>query len=509
MDGDRVWVRGEVTGVPERAKEAVFETKGREEREEGAGERSTVAAAASFLSAVLPSQLRHRSVSSQPRPMTKVARSGPVVSRRSLLRGVLAASVAPLVVPARVLGRGGGVAPSNRIALGGIGIGPRGRMVLSSMLPERDVQYVGTCDVQAALRTSVKELADAHYGNRGCATYRDLRELLARPDLDAVLIATGDRWHALASILAAKAGKDVYSEKPCGITIGLCQAVDDTMRRTGRVFQAGTQRRNVPNFEFAAHLARSGRLGRLHTMHASIYQLECNYSWLPAEPEPPRDEIDWDLWLGPAPWRPFNRSYVVDRRWRGYYDFDSGAKLLDWGAHTVDICQWANGADDTAPVEYEPEGGRVHARYANGVRLILRPDGWIGQPPAGGTGNFAVGSTGTCPVRFEGDEGWVETGDNGSIELHPASLRAEWRAFTMRGTDPARHTREFLDCVKSRGRPAANGSVMRHSHIACHAAAIAWLLGRKVRFDPKREEFIGDPEANRMRSRALREPWRI
>lgn len=325
--------------------------------------------------------------------------------------------------------------------------------------------------------------------------YHDFRELLARPDLDAVLIATGDRWHALASMLAAKAGKDVYSEKPCGITIGLCQSLDDTIRRTGRVFQAGTQRRNVPNFEFAVHLARSGKLGRLHTMHASIYNLECNYSWLPAEPEPPKDVIDWDLWLGPAPWRPYNQAYVVDRRWRGYYDFDSGAKLLDWGAHTVDLCQWAGNFDDTMPVEYEADGGTVYAKYANGVKLVMRPEGWIG--------------TGTCPVRFEGDEGWVETGDNGSIELHPASLRNEWRAFTMRGTDPAKHTREFLDCVKSRGVPAANSGVMRHSHIACHAAAIAWMLGRKLRFDPVKEEFIGDTEANRMRSRALREPWHV
>jgi predicted dehydrogenase len=351
-------------------------------------------------------------------------------------------------------------------------------------------------------------MADEHYGTKDCATYRDLRELLARPDLDAVLISTGDRWHALGSILAAKAGKDVYSEKPCGLTIGQCQALSDTMRRTGRVFQAGTQRRNVPNFQFAAHLARSGKLGRLHTLHASIYKLEVITSWLPAEPEPPRDIIDWDLWLGPAPWRPFNRSYVVDRRWRGYYDFDSGAKLLDWGAHTVDICQWANGADDTTPVEYEPDGGTIYARYANGVKLVMRPTGWIGQPDGNsGAGNFAVGSTGTCPVRFEGDEGWVETGDNGTVELHPASLRNEWRAFTMRGTDPARHTREFLDCVKSRGLPAANRDVMRHSHIACHAAAVAWQLGRKVRFDPRQEEFIGDDEANRMRNRALREPW--
>lgn len=441
---------------------------------------------------------------------TSLSPRRPAPTRRGFLQQTLAAAIAPLVVPAGVLGRGGGVAPSNRITLGGIGIGPRGKMVLASMMAEKDVQYVATCDVQARMREELKAIADAHYGNQDCVTYRDLRELLARPDLDAVLVATGDRWHALGSILAAKAGKDVYSEKPCGLTIGQCQALADTMHRTGRVFQAGTQRRNVPNFQFAAHLARSGRLGRLHTLHASIYKLECNTSWLPAEPEPPKEVIDWDLWLGPAPWRPFNRSYVVDRRWRGYYDFDSGAKLLDWGAHTVDICQLANNSDDTVPVEYEPEGDRVYARYASGVKLVMRPDGWIGQARATATAaNFAVGSTGTCPVRIEGDEGWVETGDNGSIELHPASLRNEWRAFTMRGTDPAQHTREFLDCVKSRGLPAANYRVMRHSHIACHAAAIAWLLGRKVRFDPAKEEFVGDAEANRMRARAMREPWQV
>lgn len=428
--------------------------------------------------------------------------------KQSLLYG--GAALSPLIVPAHVLGRGGGVAPSNRITLGGIGIGPRGRQVLASMIAESDVRYLATCDVQASMRASVKAMADEHYGNKDCATYRDLRELLARPDIDAVLIATGDRWHALGSILAAKAGKDVYSEKPCGLTIGQCQSLSDVIQRTGRVFQAGTQRRNVPNFQFAAHLARSGKLGKLHTMHASIYKLECNTSWLPAEPEPPRDVIDWDMWLGPCPWRPYNKSYVVDRRWRGYYDFDSGAKLLDWGAHTVDICQLANGSDDTTPVEYEPDGGTIYARYANGVKLVMRPNGWIGQPvQAASAANFAVGSTGTCPVRFEGSEGWVETGDNGSVELYPESLRHEWRSFTMRGTDPAQHTREFLDCVKSRGLTAANQHVMRHSHIACHAAAVAWQLGRKVQFNPAREEFVADEEANRMRSRAMREPWHV
>jgi predicted dehydrogenase len=439
--------------------------------------------------------------------MTPHPASSRATSRRTFLKKSLVAGGAiamPLIVPARVLGRGGGVAPSNQIALAGIGIGPRGRMVLSSMLPEKDVRYIATCDVQASLRESVKALADETYGNKDCATYRDLRELLARPDIDAVLIATGDRWHTLGSILAAKAGKDVYSEKPCGLTIGQCQSLADVMHRTGRVFQAGTQRRNVPNFQFAVQLARSGKLGRVHTMHASIYKLECLYDWLPAEPEPDKNVIDWDMWLGPAPWRPYNKTYVVDRHWRGYYDFDSGAKLLDWGAHTVDICQWANDADNTMPVEYEPDGGTIYARYANGVKLVLRPTGWIGQ-----TGQANSGSTGTCPVRFEGDEGWVETGDNGSVELHPASLRNEWRAFTMRGTDPAQHTREFLDCVKSRGLPAANYNVMRHSHIACHAAAIAWQLGRKLAFDPAKEEFIGDADANRMRTRAMRQPWHV
>jgi hypothetical protein len=265
----------------------------------------------------------------------------PAIPRRSFLKkSALAGAVVslPLIVPSRVLGRGG-VAPSNRIVLGGIGIGPRGKQVLASMMAEKDVQYVATCDVQARMRDEIKAIADAKYGNQACRTYGDFRELLARPDIDAVLIATGDRWHALGSILAAKAGKDVYSEKPCGLTIGQCQALADTIQRTGRVFQAGTQRRNVPNFQFAVHLARSGKLGRLHTVHASIYKLECNTSWLPAEPEPPKDVIDWDMWLGPAPWRPYNKAYVVDRRWRGYYDFDSGAKLLDWGAHTVDLCQ--------------------------------------------------------------------------------------------------------------------------------------------------------------------------
>ena len=421
------------------------------------------------------------------------------VTRRRFLAASALALAAPAIVPSSALGKDGAVAPSDKTVLGAIGIGPRGRYVLSRMLDQPDVQFVAICDVQASRRQQVKAMADAKYGNTDCVMYRDMFELLAREDIDAVLIATGDHWHALASILAAKAGKDVYSEKPCGITIGDCQALADTMNRYGRVFQAGTQRRSIGNFQFAVHLARSGKLGKLHTVHASIYKLRVDHGWLPAEPEPPKEVVDWDRWLGPAPWRPYNSAYVRGG-WRGHFDFDSGATLLDWGAHTVDLCQWANDADGTTPVAYEPDGNTIYARYANGVKLVMRHGGFRGEGQWLGLG--------TCPVRFEGDEGWVETGDTGGIALHPASLRGERRRF-IRGTDPAGHARNFLDCVRSRARTASNADVMRHTHIACHAAALAWMLGRKVTLDPAKEAFVGDDEANAMRTRALRAPWHI
>ena len=187
----------------------------------------------------------------------------------------------PFIVPASALGRDGAVAPSERIVFAGIGLGPRGQYDLSVMLPEKDVQFVAMCDVQRSRREQVKRMADDHYGNKDCLVYRDFRELLARADIDAVLIATGDHWHALASLLAAKAGKDVYSEKPCGLTIGEIQDLADGIHRYGRVYQAGTQRRSVSNFQYAVHLAHSGKLGRLHTLHASVYVPTKNYAWLP------------------------------------------------------------------------------------------------------------------------------------------------------------------------------------------------------------------------------------
>ncbi len=419
------------------------------------------------------------------------------LDRRSFLKTAIKAGAvlaAPQIIPASVLGRDGGVAPSERIVLGGIGIGGRGTYVLGCFLEEPDVHFVAVCDVKAARREAIKRKADIKYGNQDCATYRDLRELLARSDIDAVLIATGPNWHATAAILAANAGKDVYCEKPCTKNISQSLLLAETFRRTARVFQAGTQRRSLPNFAFSIDLARRGKLGKLQTLYAHPGGFTPGTSgWLPPEPEPDKEQVDWDLYLGPAAWRPFNKKLLDG------FNFEKGGGLvgggcLEWGSHCVDLCQWANDADNTAPVEYEPAGKELHARYANGVRLVLRNDGWL--------------PLGSCPVRFEGDAGWVETGDDAEIVASSPALLVG-RGAKISGYPANFHVRNFLDCVKTRAQTRANADAACHAHIACHAANIALFLNRKVQYDPVKNEFIGDEEANRLRSEALREPWRL
>lgn len=420
-------------------------------------------------------------------------------TRRKFLGTAALAIGMPTIIPGSALGKNGAVAPSNRIVMGGIGIGPRGREVLNCFLAQPDVQFVAIADVQESRREIVRRMANKQYGNEDCYKCCDMMEILGREDIDAVQITTGDRWHALGTILASKAGKDVYAEKPCSMTIQETQELADAVKLHGRVFQAGTQRRNVDNFRFAAELARSGRLGKIHTVHAGILPLKPDLAPLPGEPLPDPALIDWERWLGPAPSRPYNKKYV-EGRWRGHYAFHGGAGLPEWGAHTLDLCQWAANADGTTPVEFESKGDTlIEGRYASGVKLVMRLAGFQGG------GDWVV--PGTCPVRFEGEEGWVETADFGKIAASNPALLVGMPTGEISGTNPIKHVRDFLDCVKSRGAPAANEVVTRNGHIACHAAAIGWQLGRKVRFDPATEKFIGDDEANKMCSQPRRAPW--
>ena len=430
------------------------------------------------------------------------------LTRRRLLTGatrVGAVAAAPMFIPASALGRGGAVAPSNRVTLGGLGIGSRGTADLKSFLAQPDVQFLAICDVRNERREAIKSMADQKYGNSDCAMYSDQDELWARKDIDAVLIATGDRWHTVLSILTAKAGKDVYCEKPCSTTIAQSRALADTFQSLGRIYQAGTQRRNGVNFKQAYDLARSGKLGKLTVLHAEAgpgdrWPPATTHAWLPAEPEPAKQVCDWDRWLGPAPWRPFNSAYIKGA-WRGYFDFHGGG-ILEWGSHTADLCQWVAGTDDTAPVEYEPHGVgsitpySIECRYANGLTLRLRDNGFLGL--------------GTCHIRYEGTEGWVETADSQKIAVSDNLKGITFEPAAPELKDPTtNHVRDFVDCVKSRKQPQANAMAAAQTHIACHAAYIAFQLGRKLQFDPARDLFINDEEANRMRSRALREPWRL
>jgi predicted dehydrogenase len=269
----------------------------------------------------------------------------------------------------------------------------------------------------------------------------------------------------------------------------------ETIKRTGRVFQAGTQRRNLPHFAFACSLARTGELGKLKRVYAHPAGMQAMTSgWLPAEPEPSKDKVDWDMYLGPAAWRPFNAKLLDG------FNFEKGGGLvgggvLEWGSHCVDLCQWAVG-DCPPPIEYNaPKDGELVARYDNGVELIYREKGWI--------------PLGSCPVRFEGEKGWVEAGDSGKMVLSSPELLAGRTVDEIGGYPATFHVRDFLDCVKTRGLPKGNAQAACNAHIACHAANIALYLNRQVKLDLTKYEFINDEQANRLRSEAIREPWRV
>jgi hypothetical protein len=222
---------------------------------------------------------------------------------------------------------------------------------------------------------------------------------------------------------------------------------------------------------------------------------------LPGEPEPDPAEINWDKWLGPAPWRPYNKKYC-EGGWRNHAGLYAGNRLPEWGAHTVDLCQWAADADGTTPLEFETEGTTIQGTYANGLKLVMRLSGFKNE------GDW-IEDLGTCPVRFEGEEDWVEAGDYERIESSNPDLLAGKISDPLAGTDPANHVRDFLDCITSREKPVCNSTVARYGHMASFAAAASWRLGRKVSFDPVSESFPGDDEANALINYERRAPYTI
>ena len=373
-------------------------------------------------------------------------------------------------------------------------------------MQEKDVQFVADCDANKQRRERVKKMVDEKYGNQDCKIYPDMREFLAlRTDLDAVLITTGDRWHALASIMAMRSGKDVYSEKPSCMTMAEGRAVVETAKRYRRIYQTGTQRLSEGNFTYCNEMLRLGRLGEVKTVRAHIApwdSAELSHKWLPAQPEPPKEEMDWDAWLGPCPWRPYNEAYTRGR-WRGYYDFHTSC-IGEWGAHTFAQCQVGMGAGRTAAIAYKyvknDSGDGMVTRFANGREMILERDRQK---------KFWHGS---CGVRYEGSEGWVAAADGYSKpDVSSPAMLSDFRKlvndYKERTGRALNHVRNFFDCVKSREWTVANPEVMHYSMGTVHGANICMWLKRDLKYDPVKEEFINDAEANRLRSRAMREPW--
>jgi predicted dehydrogenase len=424
------------------------------------------------------------------------------LTRRRFLATAAAGLAAPLVLAPEVPAadrRGHG--PNGRLTLGFIGIGMMGRDHLHGFLGNRGVQVVAVCDVHRVRRENAVETVHRVYARerksgayRGCAAFTDFRELLARRDIDAVVIAVPDHWHAIPAILAARARKDVYCEKPLSLTIVEGRAMVRAARDHNIVFQTGSQQRTEFNgyFRRAVEYVRSGRIGRVRTVRVGVGgpARPCD---LPAERTP--EGVDWEMWNGPSPARAFNHILCpLDIHhhfpaWRNYREY-AGGGLADMGAHHFDIAQWALDMDHSAPTEiHPPERGDTGLRfvYANGVEM------------------FHGGRSG---CTFEGSEGTIYV-DRDRIESTPASILRQplgARDFHLPAIGNS-HRQNWLDCVRSRRRPVADVEIGARSAQVCQLANIGYWLRRRLRWNPEREEFVGDAEANRLRTRENRPPW--
>jgi predicted dehydrogenase len=445
------------------------------------------------------------------------------MTRRALLsRGAAALLAAPYVVPRAALGDASRAAASERISLGIIGVKKMGGAHVANLLGFRDVQIVAVCDVDAAAREAARQWVDAAYGSQrsdgretGCAAYNEYEELLARSDVDAVLIATPDHWHAIMTVAACRAGKDVYCEKPLALTIRDARRMVDAARRYARVVQTGTQQRSEAVFRRACELVRNRCIGELRRVH-----VECGgCSWeqeLPTEPAPPG--LDYERWLGPASWAPYNAQRVGSNFWDGWRRFRdySGGKMTDWGAHHFDIAQWALGMDESGPVEISPP---ARSAGSSGDAISWRPTKLEGagadplDPSWGLTFRYAGGveviKDGTNGVRFVGDEGEVEV-NRGFLRTRPESL-ATFAAGPndIRLPRSSNHVQNWLDCIRTRRRPIADVGIGCRSVTVCHLGNIALWLGRTIRWDPATEQIIGDAAASRWLDRPKRAPYRL
>ena len=421
-----------------------------------------------------------------------------MTTRRQFLQ-----SAAPLILPAAVLGRAGAVSPNGKIRLACIGVGGQGTSNMRAFLADERVQVVAICDVDGQHRDSAMNLAKLTKAD----CYNDFREVIARTDVDAVLNATPDHWHSHIAIAAAKAGKDLYSEKPLGASIGegraICQAVADNKR----VLQCGTWRRSGLKVRMACELVRNGYIGQLKEIEVGVpgtFSIRGGFTGLEG-PEPVPAHLDYAMWMGSTPERPYTAARChFNFRWIDDY---APGYITDWGAHFVDVAQWGAGMDETTPVEVSatqvkrrtkslydaPEQFRIEYRYANGLKLTM----------------FSTDDKATYGTRFIGSDGWVfsesETLKASSLDI----LRIKMKDSDTRLFASKHHHRNFIDAVLSRGPTAASAETAQRAATICHMGSIAAKIGQPLKFDPKTERFDSNEAANAMLMRSMRGPWKI
>ena len=436
--------------------------------------------------------------------------SGNTISRRIFLKSSTAILVAPHFIPCRLLGKN---SPSHQVTLGIIGLGSMGLRHVKGFLQEKDCRIIAVCDVDANRRSQAINEIKQHYQNKDCVAYNDFRELIGRRDIDALCIAVPDHWHSIIAITGIRAGKDIYGEKPLALTIREGQDIVQEVNRYKCVWQTGSWQRSTAQFRFACELVRNGRIGRLQHVEVGIGEgfrpIGSKKPIYRIDPQPVMEiplELDYEMWLGPAPWAPYTKLRC---HWNFRWILDySGGQVTDWGAHHIDIAQWGMDADDTGPVEVEghgifPQDGlwdaavqyKFTCKYANGVEMVVGSNNHIQQG-----------------IKFIGSDGWVKV-TRSKIESQPQSLIREKfgpnEIHLPKPTGDYRpgHRQNFLACVKTRARTISPVEVGHRSVTVAHLGNISMQLGRKIRWDPIREKIIDDDIACRILSKSMRSPW--
>ena len=422
------------------------------------------------------------------------------MGRRSFLKGAaVAAAGVPYFVSSSAFGKDR-PPPSERITIGCIGVGGRGTGNMQTFLRKDEAQVVAVCDVDKRHSDRAKQITDKHYGNKDCETYKDFRKMLEQEDLDAVSIAVPDHWHALPAIAAARAGLDIYAEKPLARSIREGRAMCQAVHRAGVVWQTGCQQRSTGNFRRACELVRNGHIGEIEKVEVGLPHGSTTGNH-PPEPVPP--ELDWEFWLGPAPFAPYHHLRC-HWNWRWILDY-SGGQLTDWAGHHIDIAHWGLGRSRTGPVEIEGEGTypedglwntpyayRFTCKYKEGPAIIVADNQQFDQG-----------------VRWYGEDGWIYV-RRGVLKANPSSvLDATIGADETHLYKSNDHKQNFLDCVKTREETVAPIEVGHRSISVGLLGEIAMLTERKIRWDPEREKIIGDPQASSLLCRSYREPWQL